>query len=46
MDHPGRFRFNFTASDFEGSASGIVFVTVPHNLKRPVIESSGLFPTC
>ena len=39
------YRVSFTASDFEGSASGVVFVTVPHNPKRPAIDSGGVFPT-
>ena len=39
------YRVSFTASDFEGSASGVVYVTVPHNPKRPAIDSGGVFST-
>lgn len=39
------YRVSFTASDFEGSAFGVVFVTVPHSQKRPAIDSGGVFPT-
>ena len=33
------YKINFTASDFEGSSSGSVFVTVPHSPKKPAIDS-------
>lgn len=33
------YRITFTASDAEGSSSGSVTVSVPHNPKRPAIDS-------
>ena len=35
------YRIAFTASDLEGSASGVVKVVVPHSKKKPAIDSSG-----
>jgi hypothetical protein len=35
------YRITFTASDSGGSASGVVKVGVPHNRKRPAVDSSG-----
>jgi hypothetical protein len=37
------YHIHFTASDFEGSASGIVKVTVPHNKKDDVIDDGELY---
>jgi hypothetical protein len=37
------YRIAFTASNLEGSAAGVVFVTVPHSPKKPAIDSSGNF---
>jgi chitinase len=37
------YRVSFTASDFEGSTSGVVIVTVPHSVKKPAIDSGGTF---
>lgn len=37
------YRISFTASDYEGSTSGVVFVTVPHSVKKPAIDSGGIF---
>jgi hypothetical protein len=37
------YRISFTASDFEGSTSGVVVVTVPHSPKKPAIDSSEIF---
>ena len=37
------YRISFTASDLEGSASGVVLVTVPHSVKKPAIDSGGIF---
>lgn len=37
------YHIRFTASDFEGSTSGIVTVSVPHSVKRPVIDGGALF---
>ncbi len=33
------YRISFTASDPEGSTTGVVFVTVPHSPKKPAIDS-------
>jgi hypothetical protein len=35
------YRISFTASDPEGSISGVVKVSVPHSAKKPAIDSSG-----
>jgi chitinase len=35
------YRISFTASDLEGSASGMVKVVVPHSVKKPAVDSSG-----
>jgi REJ domain/Bacterial Ig domain len=35
------YRISFTASDLEGSTSGVVKVSVPHSVKKPAIDSSG-----
>ncbi|HBJ87353.1 MAG TPA: hypothetical protein DDZ88_26550 [Verrucomicrobiales bacterium] len=35
------YRISFTASDLEGSSSGMVKVVVPHSVKKPAIDSSG-----
>ncbi|HZJ15018.1 MAG TPA: PKD domain-containing protein [Chthoniobacteraceae bacterium] len=35
------YRISFTASDLEGSTSGVVNVGVPHSAKKPAIDSSG-----
>ena len=37
------YRVYFTASDLEGSSSGVVLVKVPHSAKRPAIDSGGVF---
>jgi hypothetical protein len=37
------YRISFTASDLEGSSSGVVIVTVPHSPKKPAIDSGGVF---
>jgi hypothetical protein len=37
------YRVYFTASNAGGSASGVVFVTVPHNRKKPAIDSGGVY---
>ena len=37
------YRISFIASDHEGSAEGHVFVTVPHNAKKPAIDSGQRF---
>lgn len=37
------YRVYFTASDLEGSASGVVVVSVPHSVKKPTIDSLGVF---
>lgn len=37
------YRISFTASDLEGSASGVVNVNVPHSPKKPAIDSGQLF---
>lgn len=37
------YRVSFTASDFEGGASGVVFVTVPQSRKGLAIDSGGVF---
>jgi hypothetical protein len=33
------YRVSFTASDLEGSSSGVIRVTVPHTVNRPAIDS-------
>lgn len=35
------YRVSFTASDLEGSVSGVVKVSVPHSVKKTAIDSSG-----
>ena len=43
-DGDGRvYRVSFTASDSQGSASGMVTVTVPKNKNRPAIDSGDVF---
>jgi hypothetical protein len=43
-DGDGRvYRINFTASDNQGSASGVVTVTVPKKKNRPAIDSGDVF---
>ncbi|MDA0814770.1 MAG: Ig-like domain-containing protein, partial [Verrucomicrobia bacterium] len=43
-DGDGRvYRVSFTASDSEGSASGVVKVGVPHSVKKTAIDSGGVF---
>ena len=43
-DGDGRvYRINFTASDTQGSASGVVTVTVPKRKNRPAIDSGDVF---
>jgi hypothetical protein len=37
------YRISFTASDAEGAASGVVYVTVPHNAKLPAVDSGASF---
>lgn len=37
------YRISFTASDFEGSAPGVVTVCVPRDRKSPAIDSGGLY---
>lgn len=37
------YRVYFTASDLEGSSSGVVLVKVPHSPERPAIDSGGVF---
>lgn len=37
------YRISFTASDLEGSASGVVKVCVPHSVKKPAIESLDIY---
>lgn len=37
------YRVRFTASDSEGSASGVVMVSVPKSKKHPAIDSGGVF---
>jgi hypothetical protein len=37
------YRIAFTASDYEGSTSGVVVVTVPHSVRKPAIDSGGIF---
>ncbi len=37
------YRIAFTASDPEGSVSGVVFVKVPNTLKKPAIDSGWVF---
>lgn len=37
------YRVSFTASDPEGSVSGVVIVTVPHSAKKPAIDSGQMF---
>ena len=37
------YRISFTASDLEGSASGVVKVAVPHSKKKPAIDSLSIF---
>ena len=37
------YHIHFTASDFEGSASGVVKVSVPHNKKSVAIDGGELF---
>lgn len=37
------YRISFTVSDFEGSASGVVKVGVPHDKKDTAIDSGGVF---
>ena len=39
------YRIAFTASDLEGSTSGVVIVKVPHSVKKPAIDSGGVFPS-
>jgi len=37
------YRISFTASDLEGSSSGMVTVSVPQSVKKPAIDSGGTF---
>jgi hypothetical protein len=37
------YHIHFTASDPEGSASGVVTVTVPHSKKKPAIDGGELY---
>lgn len=37
------YRVSFTASDAEGSVSGVVYVTVPHSKNKPAIDSGGVY---
>jgi hypothetical protein len=37
------YRITFTASDFEGSTSRTVFVTVPHSVRRPAVDSGHVY---
>jgi hypothetical protein len=37
------YRVSFTASDLEGSTSGVVKVFVPHSVKKPAIDSLSIF---
>ncbi len=37
------YRISFTASDLEGSSSGVVTVTVPHSPQKPALDSGGSF---
>ncbi|MES2466425.1 MAG: choice-of-anchor tandem repeat GloVer-containing protein [Verrucomicrobiota bacterium] len=37
------YRVYFTASDAEGSASGMVNATVPHTFRKPAIDSGGVY---
>ena len=37
------YHVSFTASDMEGSASGVVKVSVPHSPKKPAIDSGQHF---
>jgi hypothetical protein len=37
------YRVTFTASDPEGSVSGVVVVTVPHSPKKPAIDNGHVF---
>jgi hypothetical protein len=37
------YHIHFTASDLEGSASGVVKVTVPNNKKKPAIDGGELY---
>ncbi len=39
------YRIAFTASDLEGSSTGMVIVKVPHSVKKPAIDSGGVFPS-
>jgi probable HAF family extracellular repeat protein len=39
------YRIAFTASDLEGSSTGVVIVKVPHSVKKPAIDSEGVFPS-
>ncbi len=43
-NHDGRvYRIYFTASDIEGSSSGVVVVKVPHSVKKTAIDSGSIF---
>jgi len=37
------YHIHFTASDFEGSSSGVVKVAVPHNMKKVAVDDGALF---
>ncbi len=37
------YRIFFTASDLEGSTSGMVLVRVPHSVKKPAVDSGSIF---
>jgi cysteine-rich repeat protein len=37
------YHIHFTASDLEGSSSGVVTVSVPHNKKSVAVDGGGLF---
>lgn len=37
------YHIHFTASDYEGSTSGVVTVSVPHSPKKPVVDGGELY---
>jgi hypothetical protein len=39
------YHIHFTASDFEGSSSGVVTVSVPKSKKKAAVDSGGAFPS-
>ncbi|MDH4067090.1 MAG: PKD domain-containing protein, partial [Acidobacteriota bacterium] len=39
------YHIHFTASDYEGSTSGVVTVSVPHSPKKPVVDGGELYPS-